>query len=670
MDLFTPIEKLPKVGSFYAARLKKLKIRTLNDLLHHYPFRYEDLGTPKKISEIVPGNIVSTKGVVWKIGNTKTRFGKILTFATINDGNASIETVWFNQPYLTTSIRQGSKLALAGKVGTFSHRPTFINPEFEIIHSSSKRNIHTEGLVSIYPETARLSSKWLRKKIGELLPTVLPKVEETLPVILLKRHNLISRREALWQIHFPKKSKQIEEAKRRLAFDEILTAILKALERKASWGKIVKKVGLDVPQEKILSFIASLPFELTNAQRTVVKEILADFTKPTAMNRLLAGDVGSGKTVVAAIAAYAVYLNGWQVTFMAPTEILAIQHFNTIKTLLSPLGIKVSLRTSSRKMPDPFDVIVGTHALLSKNVTFNRLGLVVIDEQHRFGVKQRALLRVKGVSPHVLTMTATPIPRSLALTLYGDLDVSNLDELPKGRRQVKTYVVPPEKRTKAYWFIKNHILEGRQAFIICPLIEPSETLATAKAAVEEYERLKKEIFPDLSLGLLHGKMKSADKEGVLADFKARKLAILVSTPVVEVGIDVPNAVVMMVEASERFGLASLHQLRGRVGRGAEQSFCLLFTESASKAVINRLSAMEKHHAGLALAEIDLKMRGPGQIYGTAQSGVPNFKLANLLDLPLVSAAKKEAVFLFESYGLNKLPSLKKQLDEQSLIPPD
>src|SRR3989344_3804157 len=671
MGLQTPIEQVPNIGRSYAMRLHRLKITTIEDLVHHYPFRYENLGKPAQISEISLGGTNSVAGKVWEIRNVRTRFGKNLTLATVNDGSASIEVVWFNQPFLTKVIKTGSEISLAGRVDLFSHRTSFINPEYELIDSKTGgKSLHTRGLVPVYPETAGVSSKWLRSKIMNLLPNVLPKIEDPLPSGTLKSHSLIPKKQALWQIHFPTDENQVEEAKKRLSFEELLISQLMALERKRAWEKNQRGLRMNIPQEKTLSLIDSLPFSLTGAQRKVIKEILDDISKNKPMNRLLQGDVGSGKTVVAAIAAYIVFLNGYQSALMAPTEILALQHFKTLNSVLKPLGVRVSLRTSSVKKDAPFDILIGTHALIAREAGFKKLALVVIDEQHRFGVEQRAKLRHKGKAPHVLAMTATPIPRSLALALYGDLEVSSLDELPKNRKIVKTFVVPPEKRARAYQFIRDSISKGRQAFIIFPFIEPSETLTSVTVANAEYEYLQKEIFPDLSIGLLHGRLKLVGKKAVLERFSQNKLNILVSTPIVEVGIDIPNATIMLIEGAERFGLASLHQLRGRVGRGAEQSYCFLFSDSSSRNALERLSALEKYHLGLKLAEIDLKMRGPGQIYGTAQSGIQSFKIASLADLPLINATKQEAIKIFGSRAADKLTALSSEIKKQSLVPTD
>ena len=670
MELDSSIEKLPKVGPFLRSRLKKLNISTINDLINHYPFRYENPGESKSIGEIYPGDFTSITGQIWQIKNIRTRFGKFLTLATVNDGTASIEAVWFNQPFLTKTLKQGSKISLSGKIGLFSHKPTLVNPVYEILTANTQKSIHTQGLVPVYPETAGITSKWIRSKIKDIITTNVKKIEETLPAKTLKRNKIIGRKNALLQIHFPKTTKQITQARKRLAFDELLITHLKTLKIKRDWKTKTNGKSLQTNQEKILELITNLPFTLTNAQKKVLKEILTDTTSNTPMNRLLQGDVGSGKTVVAAIVAFNTFLNGYQSAFMAPTEILVQQHLYTLKSILSPLGVRVQMHTSTHKKNDGFDVIVGTHALLTKGIEFKKLAFIVIDEQHRFGVRQRGILRSKGITPHVLTMTATPIPRSLALTLYGDLELSNLDELPKGRKKVKTYVVPLQKRNRAYQFIRDHVDQGKQIFILCPFIEPSETFTTVKAAKDEYLRLQKDVFPNLKLGLLHGKMKAKEKEEVLDKFRQGELNILVSTPIVEVGIDVPNASIMMIEAAERFGLASLHQLRGRVGRGAAQSYCLLFTESSSAKVRTRLSALEKYHLGSKLAEVDLKTRGPGEIYGTAQSGIADFKIATLADFDLIEATKKEAEILIESLNNRELTPLKSIMEKQTFIPPD
>src|SRR4030043_1619683 len=658
MDLSTPLDQIPKIGTYLTDKLKRLKLNTVEDLINHYPFRYEDLGQPKNINEINTGEIVATQGKVLQIKNIRTRFGKKLTLATINDGFGSIEAIWFNQPFLTKNIKTNDLLAIAGKVGLFSHRQTFINPSYELVtNTGEKRRLHTKGLIPIYPETSGLSSRWFRQKIKDILPQTLNKIRETLPNDTLQRNKIITKKQASWQIHFPKNDKEIKDARKRLAYEEILISILNSFERKSAWQQNRKGVPLKKTQEKILNHISTLPFELTKSQNKVLREIFSDLSSHRPVNRLFQGDVGSGKTVVAAIAAYAVYLNGFKSALMAPTEILAMQHLNTLKSILSPYGVKVAIRTSQIKNNGEYDILIGTHALLTKDVKFKNLAFTVIDEQHRFGVEQRALLRTKGKSPHVLSMTASPIPRSLALTFYGDLDVSNLTDLPRGRKKIDTFIVPLEKRGDAYQFIQNKIGEGNQAFIICPIIEPSESLITVKAAKVEYERLKNEIFPQLSLGLMHGRLKIKEKEEVITKFLENKINILVSTPLVEVGIDILNETIMMMEAAERFGLASLHQLRGRVGRSSKQSYCLLFTENTSEQVKKRLNALVRYNNGLKLAEIDLELRGPGQLYGTEQSGLLDFKIATLSDLPLIAAVRKEAEIIYNLLKKDSLPLL-------------
>ncbi|MDP3941487.1 MAG: ATP-dependent DNA helicase RecG, partial [bacterium] len=486
-------------------------------------------------------------------------------------------------------------------------------------------------------------------------------------------------------------------AKTRLAFDELLLLQIKATARRKDWEKIVSghAFAVDRFEKQIADFWERLPFSLTDSQKQAIHAIFQDLEKSRPMNRLLQGDVGSGKTVVATVAMYLSFLNGFQSVLMAPTEILAQQHFKTISDLLSPLGVNVDLVTGSTKAgskklemrskklktkPEAekssqfpsaraqgegalrnshFDVLVGTHAVLYEKAKFNRLGLIVIDEQQRFGVAQRSLIRQKGDNPHVLTMTATPIPRTVALTMYGDLDLSYLDDMPKGRRIIKTWLVPKQKRDGAYHWIRKQINEtDSQAFIICPFIEQSETMQTVKAASVEYDRLKKEVFPDLRLGLLHGKMKTKEKDDVLLKFREKKFDILVATPVVEVGIDIPNATVMLIEASERFGLAQLHQLRGRVGRGEKQSFCLLFTETTSPQTLQKLKSLESTHVGAQLAELDLRLRGAGELYGTLQSGIPELKIASFSDVALIQKAKRTADILYTKLSTD--PDLQKR----------
>lgn len=634
MTTKTLLASLPGFGPAYLARLKRLEIRNVGDLLYHFPFRYEDLSAVKKVADLKIGEVTTVRGQVWEIANIRTRTGKFLTKALVNDGSGSIEITWFNQPYLTKVIKTGLTISIAGKVTNYNGRIGFTSPDYEL--GTTRR--HTGRIVPIYPETEGLSSKWLRNKIALLLPEV--EVQDPLPGPIVASNHLLPAAEAIKQIHQPESNREIESSRHRFGFEEMFIFQLAALIRKSSW-QAQRSVAIKAVQPKLKEFLERLPFRLTSAQDRVVAEILGDLGRDRPMNRLLQGDVGSGKTVVAAIATYVTYLNGYQTVLMAPTEILAQQHYQTLTNLLTPLGLTVGIRTGSIKT-EAGDVTVGTHALLSTTSQFQKLGLVVIDEQHRFGVEQRALLKSKGTAPHTLTMTATPIPRTLALTVYGDLDLSVIDEMPPGREVVKTYLTPPEKRDKAYQFMREKIAAGQQVFIITPLIEPSETLLTVKSVKEEYRRLSEEVFPDLKLGLLHGRLNSKEKSAVLDQFRQGKLNILVATPVVEVGIDIPNATIMVVEGAERFGLAQLHQLRGRVGRGSQESWCLLFSEDSGDGAQSRLKALETSHLGAELADLDLKLRGPGQLMGLRQSGLPDLKIASLTDVALISQTRRTA----------------------------
>ena len=687
MDLKTPIESAGRAYKMYARRLEKLGITKLEDFLYHIPFRYEDFSLISKIGQLQAGEKVTIKGKVEEIKNQYTKRWKSLQRATISDDTGSLNVIWFNQPYIPKSVNVGDQISLSGKISQDGNKLLMQSPDFEVVFGN--QTIHTGRLVPIYPQTYGVSSKWLRRQVHKLLAN-LDQIHEYLPQMVIDDNNLMGFTKAIETIHFPNSFKDAAKARERLSFDELLELQLSSLVRKKSWAKEKIKNKWEVNQfkNKIGEFTKKIPFELTNAQKNAVNEILKDLSSDTPMNRLLEGDVGSGKTVVAVIAAYIAYLNGYQTAFMAPTEILANQHYKTISSLLEPLGIKIGLATSSSKFQISnskyqintnnqnkknwkleignwkFDILIGTHALVYDKVKFNDLGLVVIDEQQRFGVEQRAVLKAKGNNPHLLTMTATPIPRTVALTMYGDLDLSILDEMPKGRKLVKTWVVPPNKRGGAYKWIEEKVIKGKdQVFIVCPFIEESETMVTVKAAAKEFERLKTEVFPKLNLGLLHGKMKAGEKEEVLKSFRKGDVDILVSTPVVEVGIDIPNAVVMMIEEAERFGLAQLHQLRGRVGRGVKESFCLLFTSSKNPATIERLKSLEKLYSGASLAELDLKLRGPGQMYGTLQHGIPQLKVANFSDFELIQKTRLEAEKLFPK--IDEFPKLKEKIEDSN-----
>lgn len=665
MDLQTPISAANRTYKMFAARLARLNIFKLEDFLYHIPFRYENYSLISKISKAQQGEIVTIRGTVEKIENQYIKRWRSFQKAVVSDETGTIDVIWFNQPFLPKTIKTGDKISLSGKIDNDGRKIVMKSPEYEIIFNNP--TIHTGRLIPVYPLTHGVSSKWLRRQIFNLLENI--NVDEYLPKDIIDRNKLIDLKYALDKIHFPDNLEQTIRARERLAFDEFFKLQLSSFIRKKSWEKSrIKPWKINIYKKEIDKFVKNLSFELTGSQKVSIDEILNDLSKEVPMNRLLEGDVGSGKTVVATLAALISYLNGYQTAFMAPTEILANQHFKTISDSLSPFGIKVELATSStKKISKNFDVLIGTHALIYKKVEFNKLGLIVIDEQQRFGVEQRAKLKAKAKDPHLLTMTATPIPRTVALTMYGDLDLSILSDMPKGRKLIKTWLVPPSKRKGAYEWIEEKVLSKKgQVFIVCPFIEESETLLSIKAATKEFERLKKDIFPKLRLGLLHGKMKTQEKNKVLKEFKDKKLDILVSTPVVEVGIDIPNATIMLIEEAERFGLAQLHQLRGRVGRGEKESFCLLFTQSSNLITLKRLKVMETTFSGAELSEMDLKLRGPGEIHGIAQHGIPKLKAASFSDFELIERTKKEAKKVSEE--IDRYPTLKKQVDQISLIP--
>jgi len=672
LSLSTPIQDLFMVGKTYAQRLKKLDIKTVEDLLCHYPFRYDDFRRISPISQLQPGEKTTIQGEILACQNLYTLHGKKIQKAIIQDESGRIEAIWFNQSFIPKTLKPGLKVSLSGKVDVYNYKPTFVSPEYEII-TSQPTTIHTGRLVPIYPETYGVSSKWLRSRILPLIKKILPQLKDWLPQNIKTQEKLVSLPQALQEIHFPQNETETNQARERLKFDELFLIQLKTTLRRRKWQKNKISHALSVNQEKILDFISSLPFELTLCQKKAIKEILGNLTKKRPMNRLLEGDVGSGKTVVATCAMYATFLNAFQSSLMAPTEILAYQHFQTVKALLEPFGAKISLLTASKKLTteslplEDHDIFIGTHALIYNKVRLSNLGLVVIDEQHRFGVEQRAKLIKKGKAPHILTMTATPIPRTIALTLYGDLDLSCLDEMPKGRKQIKTWVVPWHKRNAAYEWIKKQIKkEKSQAFIVCPLIEQSEkeSMKNIKAATVEFEHLSQQVFPQLKLDLLHGRIKSSKKDNILADFKNKKIDVLVSTPVVEVGLDIPSATIMMIEGADRFGLAQLHQLRGRVGRSAQQSYCLLFTSQKDKENLKRLKAMEQNYSGFKLAEIDLKLRGPGEIYGTQQHGFSQLKIASYTDIKLIEKTRLWANKIVTKF--NQFPLLKQRLKKYTI----
>lgn len=686
--LDTPVTKLIMVGPQYGAKLKIFGIETIDDLLHHTPFRYENYSLISKIADLQAGEKVTVRGTLETIKNIYTKNAKKIQKAILKDDTGQIDIIWYNQPFLTKVLKSGQNISISGVADYFGTNLVFTSPDYEIIKQSLQPTtynlqlttnslVHTGRLVPVYHETEGLSSKWIRSRIYSVLHKWNPNITEFIPSFILQKYLLMPEKEAIRKIHFPDNVNDITQAKRRLAFDELLILSIASLVRKREWEGKSKghPFGIKKIKEKIDHFIANLPFALTHSQLQAIDEILSDLSKRKPMNRMLEGDVGSGKTVVAAIAMYASYLCGYKSAFMAPTEILATQHFKTIKSLLDQYKINIILITGSsnrhaelisasnqlktEKIPKQvclrrqvrddtmkkIDVFIGTHALLSIKLKIKKLGLVVIDEQQRFGVTQRLVLRQKGNNPHLISLTATPIPRSIALTIFADLDLSIIDEMPKGRKIIKTWVVPSIKREAAYNWIRNQIKSQKpkgQAYIICPFIELSENMDTVRAAKEEYKKLKDNIFPDLNLGLLHGKLTSIQKNKTLSEFKKGKIDILVATPVVEVGIDIPNVTIMMIEGADRFGLSQLHQLRGRVGRCDLQSYCLLFTESSGIKTEKRLKMLETNFIGPKLAELDLKLRGPGDLYGIRQHGELNLKFADFSDHELFKSAKNAA----------------------------
>lgn len=710
-NLSSPIKTLGGIAPKVLEKLRKLGLKKVEDLLMHFPFRYDDFSNIKKIADLVAEEKTTITARVLNIGAMRTWKKKMhLTEALLSDQSAPLRAVWFNQPYLTQSLKKDLWANFSGKVSLDNTGLYFSNPVFEILGNDSKgrsfSGLHTASLVPIYPETQGLTSRWLRLKIKSLL-NQLETLPDFLPDFILKNHSLISFDRAIRQIHFPKNILQSDQAKKRLAFNDLfLLQLFSQEERKKIKAQLSPVINLDLELTK--KFIGSLPFCLTNSQKLAGWQILQDLNKSSPMNRILIGEVGSGKTVVAAMAALNAAQQNYQIAFMAPTEILAIQHFKTISDLLRDYPFKIALLTSSQNQTNnkkgltkkdlikkisagEINIIIGTHALIQKEVAFKNLGLIIVDEQHRFGVEQRAQLvrgqtqtntltnvdfatdksrrssasslRESAIIPHLLTMTATPIPRTMALTLYGDLDLSLLKELPQGRKKIITKIVAPANRDKAYEFIEKQILTGRQAFVICPLIEESKAIVMneIKAALAEYEKLSRHVFPHLKIGLLHGRLKSQEKERVMKNFKEGEINILVSTSVVEVGIDVPNASVMMVEGADRFGLSQLHQFRGRVGRAEHQSYCFLFTESSSKATYSRLKALVDAEDGFKLAERDLQIRGPGQFFGTQQSGLPDLAMASLKDTKLIEEVQLAVKNFLSQTSLDDYPLLQNKL---------
>jgi len=706
ISIKTSLQNIPLINAKYHKVLEKIGLCTVGDFLFYFPFRYDDFSQIVLLEEKYLNEVITVEGEIIKIKLARI-FRRKMTIAEIiirDKNNIPLKAVWFNQPYIAETLKEGEAVRLSGKLALDKKRFSMLNPAWE---KSARDATNTGRLVPIYSETRGLTSKWIRWQMKMFLEKT--KIDDMIPLSVLQKFNLPGLSAALAQVHFPASQEKLRIAQKRFAFQEMLLVQLKSLQTKNQW-EATNSLKIKFDEKLIKPFVSGLPFKLTDAQRKASFEILKDLEKNRPMNRLLNGDVGSGKTVVAAIAALQTVKAGYQVSIMAPTEVLARQHFLTFSNILKDYNFKIALLTNSYKLTchpaldagssrksiettldsrfrgndkrenllkkiksGKIDLAIGTHALIQKDVAFKKLALTIIDEQHRFGVAQRAYLQQETMTtkdgskqtiPHLLSMTATPIPRTLAIAFSGNLDISILDEMPKDRKKIITRIIPSQKRDGAYEFIRQQIKDGRQVFIILPLVEDSKIMTEVKAAVSEHKRLSAEIFPELKLGLMHGKLKAKEKEKIMQDFSDKKLDILVSTSVVEVGIDIPNASVMIIEEADRFGLSQLHQFRGRVGRAQHQSYCFLFTNSDSNKSTERLRALEKSNDGFEIAEKDLKLRGPGQFFGTLQSGLPDIAMENLTNVKLIKFARAEALEILKSdLELKKHPLLKDALQK-------
>lgn len=661
--LNAPLTVVQGVGPSKASMFKSLGLNTLEDLLYFFPRRYDDYTQLKPINRLtVKENvtIIATvqSGATFKRGKPPRDITEII----VSDGTSPLRLIWWNQIWPLRTYRPGMQVVIAGRVDLYLGRFVISNPDIELIE---QEHLHTNRIVPVYPLTSGLTQKSIRRMMYETISFWTPKVPEYLPANVKDSTGVSNLASALLQIHFPDSFDSLQIARDRLAFDEIFLLQIGVLQQKRTWQALTSE-RFAISQERIHEIVDTLPFQLTSAQSKVFDQVVMDLDSAHPMNRLLQGDVGSGKTVVAGLAAAIIAENGKQSALLAPTSILANQHYKTLTKLFTSNESSIfpfrvgEIRLLIGDTPDNekeeirkeladgrIKLLIGTHAVLEEPVVFQNLSLVVIDEQHRFGVEQRAILRSKGKNPHLLVMTATPIPRSLALTVYGDLDVSILDEMPAGRLPVETRIIYPLEREGAYSVIRKEVENGRQAFVVYPLIDQGDNEAFL-SAVNEYQRLQKDVFPDLKLGLLHGRLHTEEKDSVMENFRKNEIQILVTTTVIEVGVDIPNATIMVIEGANRFGLAQLHQLRGRVGRGTENSFCILIPDNEDEIENQRLSVMVSTNDGFILAEKDLEQRGPGEFLGTRQSGFTPLRMANLTDIKLVEKARSEAQRVVEA----------------------
>lgn len=658
-----PLTVIHGIGAKYADKLARLNLHTLEDLLYLFPRRYDDYTQLKPINRLQYDEEVTVLGTIKAIQTRPIRGGKTqLTEAVITDGTGTLRISWFNQPWLTNTYRPGTQIAASGKLSMYLGKLVMNSPEMEELE---KEHLHTSRIVPVYPLTEGVTHKWLRRTMHQTIAFWAQRVQDYLPDSVRKNMKMVDLGVAIQQIHFPDSQDTLDQARWRLAFDEIFLLQLGVMRQKRAWQSAEARV-FETDDDWLSQQIARLPYLLTGAQQRALQAIQHDLRSGRPMDRLLQGDVGSGKTIVAALGIAMITRHGAQAAIMAPTSILAEQHYRNLTSvlcagdeahppLLEPTQIRLLVGDTreaekeeirSGLVEGQIKLLIGTHALIEEPVQFQDLHLLVIDEQHRFGVAQRSALRAKGNNPHLLVMTATPIPRSLALTVYGDLDLTVMDEMPPGRQPVETHILHPLERERAYHLINNQVDCGQQAFIIYPMVEENEN-GDNLAAVEEHLRLQKEIFPNRRIGLMHGRLRPDEKDDVMAKFRNRDYDILISTSVVEVGVDVPNATVMLIEGANRFGLAQLHQFRGRVGRGGEKSYCLLIPDHEDAIENERLAVMAETSDGFVLAERDLEQRGPGEFLGTRQAGFSELKMANLTDVKLIEKARQQAQLLFE-----------------------